>query len=343
VLMIAHGYAAAELGQTYGRALELSQALGEREQRITSLAGAAFFHVVSGQFERGLELSQDLIAFAEAAKTSRIGPAGVATGHFMLAIGLNHLGRIAEARQAMEPAWDAYREADSPLSLFTGLDMRVFCGAYRSHVLWICGEAGEAALQSGESVALARREAHPFSLALALNYAAMLQVFERYPDLARECAGEAEGICRKYAFSYYLGWSESVLGWAMAQRGAAEEGCKRLQRGIETMKSTGAQLRLPFYYSLLAEAYEAAGQTREALASVATGLAMVDTNGERWAEPELHRVHGQILEQAGHRRESAESFRKAVEAALRIGALPFARRAEARLRPLRDADTFQPG
>jgi predicted ATPase len=343
VLMIAHGYAAAELGQTYGRALELSQALGEREQRITSLAGAAFFHVVRGQFERGLELSRDLIAFAEGAKTSGIGAAGVATGQFMLAIGLNHLGRMAEARQAMELAWDAYREADSPLSLFTGLDMRVFCGSYRSHILWICGEAGEAALQSGESVALARREAHPFSLALALNYAAMLQVFERDPDLARECAGEAEGICGKCAFSYYLGWSETVLGWAMAQRGAAEEGYRRLQRGIETMKSTGAQLRLPFYYSLLAEAYEAAGQTREALASVATGLAFVNTNGERWAEPELHRVHGQILEQAGQRRESAASYRKAAEVAVRIGSLPFARRAEARLRPLRDADASQAG
>jgi tetratricopeptide (TPR) repeat protein len=166
----------------------------------------------------------------------------------------------------------------------------------------------------------------------------MLQVFERNPDLARECAGEAEGICRKYAFSYYLGWSETVLGWAMAERGAAEEGYRRLQRGIETMKSTGAQLRLPFYYSLLAEAYEAAGQTREALASVATGLAFVNTNGERWAEPELHRVHGRILEQAGQGREAAASYRKAAEVALRIGSLPFARRAEAQLRPLRDAD-----
>jgi hypothetical protein len=99
--------------------------------------------------------------------------------------------------------------------------MRVFCGCYRSHILWICGEAGEAALQSWESVALARREANPFSLALALNYAAILQVFERDADLARECAGETEGIC------YYPGWSESVLGWAMAQRGAAEDGYRR--------------------------------------------------------------------------------------------------------------------
>jgi predicted RNA polymerase sigma factor len=74
------------------------------------------------------------------------------------------------------------------------------------------------------------------------------------------------------------------------------------------------------------------------LASVATGLAFVNTNRERWAEPELHRVHGQILERAGQLREAAASYRKAAEVALQLGALPFGRRAEARLRSLRDAE-----
>jgi predicted ATPase len=336
VLMIAHGYSSPELGETYGRALELSQALAEHEQRATSLAGAAFFQVVRGQFERSLELSRDLIAFAEGIETPGTCTAAKATGQFMLAIGMNHVGRLVEARPAIELAWAAYRGADSPLSLFAGLDMRVFCGSYRSHILWISGETGEAALQSRESVALARRETHPFSLALALNYAAILRVLEREPDLARECADEAASICRKYAFSYYMGWSEIVLGWVMAQCGAPEDGSRRVQRGIETVKSTGAQLRLPFYYSLLAEAHEAAGQTREALASIATGLAFMNTNGERWAEPELQRVHGQILERMGQRREASASYQKAAELALQIGALQLARRAEAALESLRD-------
>ena len=69
----------------------------------------------------------------------------------------------------------------------------------------------------------------------------------------------------------------------------------------------------------------------------------MNTNGERWAERELHRVHGQILERGGQRREAAASYRKAAEVALQIGALPFGRRAEARLRSLRDADASLAG
>lgn len=339
VLMMAHGYSSPELGETYGHALELSQALAEHEHRAMSLAGASSFHVVRGQFERSLELSRDLVAFAESTDTPGISTAAGVTGQFLLAVALNHLGRLAEALPVIEAAWAACRAAGSPLSLF-GFDMRVFCGSYRSHILWISGQTAEAALQSTESVALARRDTHPFSLALALNYAALLRVLEREPGLASECAEEAASICRKYAFSYYLGWTEIVLGWAMSQCGAPQEGSRRVQSGIEAVKSTEAQIRLPFYYSLLAEVYEAAGQSRDALASVATGLAFVNSNGERWAEPELYRVHGQILERAGKRREAAASYRKAAELALGIGAREFARRAEAALELLHDPETL---
>jgi len=177
-------------------------------------------------------------------------------------------------------------------------------------------------------VALARREAHPFSVALALDYEALLGVFERDPAAARRAAGESAEICRKYAFEYYLAWSEIVTGWARAREGDAAAGAKELQRGIEGLKATGAQLRLPFYYALLGEAYDLAGKPREALANVATGFAYLSRNGEAWVEAELHRVHGEALERSGQRREAAASYRKAVEAAHRVGAAVFEQRAK---------------
>jgi tetratricopeptide (TPR) repeat protein len=101
---------------------------------------------------------------------------------------------------------------------------------------------------------------------------------------------------------------------------------KQLQRGIDGLKATGAQLRLPLYYALLAEAHAAAGQPREALASVSTGFAFLSRNGEAWPEAELHRVHGEALERSGQRREAAESYRKGIEAAHRVGAAVFEQR-----------------
>jgi len=325
VLLTAHGYATPLAEETHHRALELSERLGETVHRGAMLVAATFFHVVRGEIETARRLSEQLVAFAEAGTASS--PAMQATADFHLGISLYHLGRLAEGRERIDAAWALCKDAATSLSLFGGLDMRVFCGSYRSHVLWQSGDREGAAAQIAAAVALARREAHPFSVALALDYEALLGVFERDPAAARRAAGESAEICRKYAFEYYLAWSEIVTGWARAREGDAAAGAKELQRGIEGLKATGAQLRLPFYYALLGEAYDLAGKPREALANVATGFAYLSRNGEAWAEAELHRVHGEALERSGQRREAAASYRKAVEAAHRVGAAVFEQRA----------------
>jgi predicted ATPase len=207
--------------------------------------------------------------------------------------------------------------------------MRVFCGSYRSHLLWLLGDAEASSRQSTEAVALARREARPFSLALALDYVALLRVFEDDPAGALDWAAEAGEICRKYGFAYYLAWSEIVSGWARARQGESGEGLKDLQRGIDGLKQTGAQLRLPLYYSLLAEAYDLDRQPRQASAAIATGFAYLNRTGERWTAPELHRIHGEALERAGQRRAAAESYRKAVETAAGVGMPIYEARARA--------------
>jgi DNA-binding SARP family transcriptional activator len=321
-LLTALGYATPEAQETHHRALEISERLGETEHRGAILAGAAFFHVVRGELETGHRLSAQLVDFA---KHSAAPTAVRVTGHFMLGISLYHLGRADEGRFEIDEAVATCAGAATSSSLFGGLDMRVFCGAYRSHTLWLAGDLAGATTEIETAVALARREAHPFSLALALDYAALLRVFERDPAGALATADQAAALCRKFAFSYYLAWSEIVAGWARSQIGEAA-GVKQCQHGIEGLKATGAQLRLPFYYALLAEAHATAGQAREALASVSTGFAFLGRNGEAWPEAELHRVHGEALESSGQLPGAAESYRKGVEAARRVRAAFFEQR-----------------
>jgi hypothetical protein len=59
---------------------------------------------------------------------------------------------------------------------------------------------------------------------------------------------------------------------------------------LDLLKATGAELRLPFYYGLLAEACAVSGQRGEAMANLATAFAFQGKNGEIWAAGELDRV-----------------------------------------------------
>jgi predicted ATPase len=217
------------------------------------------------------------------------------------------------------------------LALFAGPDVGVFRRAYVSHLLCLFGHPQEAEAKSNESVALARTVAHPFTLGIALDYAAMLSVYQREGDVALARANEASEICRKYGFVYYLAVADILAGWATCRCGDTTSGLARLRQGLDALKVIRAELRLPFYHGLLAEACGWSGQIGDALANIASGFGFLSKNGEGWAAPELERIHGDLLLQSGSLSQSQASYRRAIDLSRQTGARLFELRAESRL------------
>ncbi len=94
-LVSTQGYGMADVGESYARALELSQRLGDRNQLLSTLSGAWVFHVVRCQLETSRQLGEQFLGAASAE-----GAGG--TGHFPLGSSMFHLGRLAESRTHME-------------------------------------------------------------------------------------------------------------------------------------------------------------------------------------------------------------------------------------------------
>src|SRR5258708_34827283 len=90
--------------------------------------------------------------------------------------------------------------------------------------------------------------------------------------------------------------------------------------------SLGPEIRLPYYFTLLAETLGRAGLVGEALASLSTGFAFASKNGEGWAVAELHRIQGQLLAGEGKAEAARASFRRGLESARGSGSLGFAGR-----------------
>jgi DNA-binding SARP family transcriptional activator/predicted ATPase len=327
-LVSTHGYSMPEVGETYQRGLLLARRSGDRRHLFSLLGGAWLFHIVRGDLEESKKLAQSSIEGASGDDAAAVEMAG----RFLLGTSLFHLGELAASWEQMEQAGLSYDGPPHPaLALFAGGEVGVFRQAYLSHLLGLFGDAGQSAARSAESVALAREVSHPFSLGIALVYAAMLNVFQRDAKLARVRAGEAAAVCRKHGFPYYLAVAEILGGWATAVDGDSSAGLQQLRRGLDALKAAGAELRLPFYYGLLAEVYDRAGQVGEALANVASGFAFLTKNSEKWAEPELHRIHGDVLLHSGDAWQSQVAYRRAMDAAQQMGARLFELRAASRL------------
>src|SRR5262249_15361982 len=110
-------------------------------------------------------------------------------------------------------------------------------------------------------------------------------------------------------------------GWALAEQGQKEEGITQLRQGLPAYLATGAALAGTRFIPMLAEKCDKVGQIEEGLRVLAEALSVVDKNGERFYEAELHRLKGELTLQASIQsrearvKEAAACFLKAVEIA----------------------------
>ncbi|HEY4355485.1 MAG TPA: AAA family ATPase [Acidobacteriaceae bacterium] len=319
VLIAIQGYSAPEVGANYGRALEISLRLGGSD-RLAILSGLWVFHVVRGEVEIA---HQAATSFMEAS-------AGEAEGrfemesHFLCGSSLYHLGRIEESLQHLTASMHAFTGVGDSISLFAGPHVDVFCRSYLAHATWhrASGNSDVPLCHIEEALRISRARRNPFSEAIALDYAAMLHIFRGDSRNALLAGQEAVHLCTAQGFAYYLAIANVLTGWARAAEGEAAQGLAQFRGGLDAMRTLGAEVRLPYYYALLAETYGKAGQVREALASVSTGFAFMNKNGEVWAAPELYRVQGDLL--AHDKPEQAlASYTQAIEAARQYGSRGF--------------------
>jgi predicted ATPase len=321
-LVTTEGYSAAEVGETYHRALELSKRLEDRNL-FAIVGGTWVFHTVRGNLEEARRYGLDFLKAAERESTPEL----MLAANFLLGSCLFHLGQLEASLAHLSAAIDTQGgPVGSVLALFAGPDLRVFCRSYLAHLTWHRETAEDAEAYSKEAIAIANGMRHPFSQAIALDYATLLHVFRGDSRAALERGREAVELCSRHGFAYYLAMANVLTGWARAAEGSEDAGLTQLRDGLEALRVLNAEIRLPYYFALLAETLGRTGKMGEALASLSSGFAFATKNREAWAVAELHRVHGDLLASEGKAGPANTSYRKGIEAAQHSGSLAFEKR-----------------
>ena len=98
-LVTTEGYSAAEVGETYERALDLSRRLDDRNIFVI-LSGVWVFHMVRGDLEKARQFSLEFLRAAEREPT----PGLMLAGNFLLGSSLFHLGQLEASLEHMTAA-----------------------------------------------------------------------------------------------------------------------------------------------------------------------------------------------------------------------------------------------
>jgi predicted ATPase len=286
------GPAAPEVEQTYTRAQQLCQSLGDPQQLFPILRGHWYYYQGRAEMQTAHALGEQLLSLAQQTQD----PVMLLAAHVSLGRTLFLLGATAAAHAHFAQGMALYDPQQHRAAVFLyGEDEGVICHSSAAWTLWILGYPDQGLAQSQEAVSLAQQVAHPFSLGAALNWMTIIYQFRREVRCTQKCAEAAMSLAIEQGFPLWRARGAILDGWALAHQGQTQEGIEQLHQGLRAFRATGAELWRPYWLMLLAEAHGTQGELEKGLAVLTEALTLVDTTGERWYEPELYRLQGALL------------------------------------------------
>jgi predicted ATPase/class 3 adenylate cyclase len=322
-LINAFGYNAPEVETVCLRALELCSVVGDVPQRVPALINHWGFQCSRARHDDALALSATIMEFAEAAQSDEL----LLEGNLCVGISNLYLGNLEVAKAAFERVTALYdREAHDGHRFQYGNDPASIALSYLSLIHWFLGDEERSQDLSRESEAFARSLKHPFTEAFALGNVIHHRILCGDLAEAGRVLQETFELCEREAIPAIVpGVMAAYLQAANGDAAAPEA----LKGAADFSRLVGFLLLLPYIDATQADALSARGDHAEAEACLAASLETMNTTGERWAEAEIHRLHGQILERRGAAAAEIEgAYRLAVESARRMGAHGWKSRAE---------------
>ena len=321
-LVATRGYGAPEVEPVYQRALELARTVGGDVTLFRTLYGLLSFYLARGRLRPAHELGEQLLAIADAAGDEGL----VLVADFSLGMCHYYRGEPEPARTRLEHGIELYDPGrHAQLRFRYVFDPGIGCRRSVALTLWLLGLPEQARRRSLEAMALAEELSHPYGLAAALYFAAVLHQYRREPTEAERRADAAIAIGREHAFAYWITCGSALRGWARAAQGDAA-GVDELAEVIARSVASGMELNHPYWLALLAEAHRSAGDGEAGARAAGDALAAAERTGERCWEADVHRVRGELL--LGSSRDDAErSLRRALDVARRQSALSLELRA----------------
>ena len=305
------GYAAPEVGPIFVRARELCERIGQPNQLFAVVWGNFAWRVVRGEMGLSMDLAREAIDLAE-----RFDDPGIwMEALFLLGVTLFYRGDFVGAVAQYEKALSRYddRERTRLWASRVGEDAGVTHRCYLALALWHLGYPEQALRVSRETRKLALSIDHPFSLAYAQHHISWLYHNLRLPAETQAASEEGIQTAAAHGFAMFHATGTLYKAAAVLLEAGPDEALPLLTRGLEAYRATGAGLALPYYLSILGDAYIQAARPDDARQALDEGLAIAEQSDDLCQKAELYRLKGELALLTGAQNGDAkEHFRRAI-------------------------------
>jgi predicted ATPase len=283
------GYAAPEVAESYEKATALSERTGDVSLLVSAIAGHSVFSLVRADYQTAFRLAERLSALddpAEHYSLERLMLFGMASAYM-------GQQKAAEEYFLRVLALGRKKEGADPIQLIG--PSRTSCLSYLAVTKWYLGYPDTAVSYSQEALALAEQLAIPLTLVMAQGMLGLLHLTMRNYSVAEQwidktIAGGAAG-----GFPYWQMLGSLMKASILAEAGQTELGLLQFDQLYRAYRDSGARIGAPWLLALRAEMLAKAKRFDQAVLAVEEALACIEETGERYHEPEVHRLEGELL------------------------------------------------
>ncbi len=321
-LIPVRGWGHPDTAATYERARTLAESTGDLDGLATTLMGVAGFVSSGCDWDATNALAERMVELGERMREDFVTLYALGTFanvHY-------YRGQFADALRRSEEAYalyDAERHhvlgsgtAGAPARFPIEEDVGVSSQFWRAFALANLGWPDRAVAAAREMVAVARRLAHPFSLASALLAESFVHSMNGDAALQRPVAEESIAVSEAHGFPLWLAFARVLRVSASVEASNAVAVASEIEKAIAMNHSTGNHNGEPWLWTALADAQRVAGRHDDALRTIDGALAMAAATDQPFWDSELHRLRGEVLAECGADDATVEAtLRRAVEAA----------------------------
>jgi len=314
------GWSDPHVYEPYNRALKLCESHGTIREKVTVLWGSTIAKLVNCELSKGLKHAQDFVRRAEEWRDDE----AILMAHTAAFMANFFLGRLEQASELAAQISARYnpREHGKLVQTYQH-DPLIVSLVYSGHIEWLLGRPGQARECCETARQLANEIGHPFMLA----FASILGVADHWyeGDLAANLVSVERGLKVADEFGYPMYRVIAPL-WATAAltaRGPAPEVLEQLCDLLGKLPVENRCIQMPLYRILLATEFGRIGQIERARSFAASAESLMKQTGERWAAPEIYRIHGSLLCREPLRDDQAAMrlFKRSLASARKLGAV----------------------
>ena len=231
-LMATKGYSE-EAERAYARALELCDSAGTIPQLFPVLRGLASFYMLLTEYEKSRQMGERILQLAEQLDDLDMKMEG------NMVLGYN-LGFVKDPQMGLDLLEKALASYDLQRQRVRRLGFGPYPGVVSQTVsamfLWMLGYPDRAHKRAADSIVLARKMNHPYSISYALFHNGLLNVWLQNYEIAQESAQAVLELAEAHGFRIWsaVGWC--LLGAALVSLGSTEKGLTLIEQGLNAYR-----------------------------------------------------------------------------------------------------------